>query len=109
MAEKVRVVIMLRGGNWIHAFFPSRKLAQSFIKTWHDQALEAMSNERVITTVLKFSDDCEDWSEANFGGAAIADGILAMYIANDRKPSAADRIADVVEKQANSGEEWRES
>lgn len=104
---KTRVVVMLMGGNYLNAYFPSMELAQAFIKRWYDDAHNAISKGACLTAVYKFSDDVEGWDDQNFAGAALANGIIAMYIANDKLKSAADRIADLAEKQAGEGEEWR--
>ncbi len=90
-----RVVIIVAGGEHIFAYFGTRERAKAYIAGW---VAWVRANEGQHSTELLLDDAGECVS--------IARAVLAMYIPEDR-PTATERVANALEKQVNTGEEWR--
>lgn len=90
-----RVVLVIAGGQHVSAYFSDRKKAKEFIAEWLTWTKQN-ADQTAMYTLQNESGEC----------AAIARAVLAMYIPVD-KPTAADRVADVLEKQNFTTEDWR--
>ena len=102
--KPTRVIIQLAGGNFVTAHYASADDASELIRRWADGCLKRINNGDLdsLETSLYTGTD----SAGRLGMAVLARYIIAMYIPRDEK-TAADRMADVMEKCHNEGDEWR--
>ena len=104
--KPTRVVVMLAGGGWQSCYFPSQDEASAYIAAWTKRHIDRVNEGRVneVETTV-WTADLPD-RPGRMGFAALGQYIIGMYIVPDER-TAADRMADVMEKCHNDGEEWR--
>ncbi len=99
-----RVVIQMIGGDYVNAYFKSPDEASALIQRWADNCnsrITAGDLESVETQLYTAVD-----AKGRLQMAALAKYVIGMYIPAEVK-TAADRMADVMERCHTDGEEWR--
>lgn len=101
-----KVIVMLIGGSYIHTHQRTYQDAVDFISKWAQRCRDRVKGKEDACTVENCVFEGHDAS-GNVVSVAMAEAIIAMYIAEDR-PSAQERLVDVLEKQINDGNEWKD-